>query len=221
MKGKKYIGLLFGMLVAASLFTTSCGKDKEEMKKEDAVQEEIQQNVPESSMEEIIVNSQPEEQPEVPVSEEPVKESEPEICQVVHCNEFITLRTQPATDAAEICKIPLGADVNYLGNGENGFVRVSYDGKEGYALASYLNFTKEDGAIFMKVYNCNESITLRKIPSTTAEEFCQIPLGEKVIFRETAQDGFDMHKYAKRLKKYDMENFEEKERAFAAKYSLN
>ncbi|MBR5229548.1 MAG: Na/Pi cotransporter family protein [Firmicutes bacterium] len=38
---------------------------------------------------------------------------------------------------------------------------------------------------------------------------------------ETAQDGFDMHKYAKRLKKYDMENFEEKERAFAAKYSLN
>ena len=38
---------------------------------------------------------------------------------------------------------------------------------------------------------------------------------------ETANDGFDMHKYARRLKKYDMENFEEKEREFAAKYSLN
>ena len=38
---------------------------------------------------------------------------------------------------------------------------------------------------------------------------------------ETANDGFDMHKYARRLKKYDIENFEEKEREFAAKYSLN
>ncbi len=38
---------------------------------------------------------------------------------------------------------------------------------------------------------------------------------------ETANEGFDMHKYARRLKKYDMENFEEKEREFAAKYSLN
>ena len=38
---------------------------------------------------------------------------------------------------------------------------------------------------------------------------------------ETANDGFDMHKYARRLKKYDVENFEEKEREFAAKYSLN
>ncbi|MBQ4650576.1 MAG: Na/Pi cotransporter family protein [Firmicutes bacterium] len=38
---------------------------------------------------------------------------------------------------------------------------------------------------------------------------------------ETSHDGFDMHRYSRRLKKYDMENFEEKERAFAAKYSIN
>lgn len=38
---------------------------------------------------------------------------------------------------------------------------------------------------------------------------------------ETANEGFDMHKYARRLKKYDMENFEEKEREYAEKYSLN
>ena len=47
----------------------------------------------------------------------------------------------------------------------------------------------------MKVYNCQESITLRKIPSTKAEEFCQIPLGEKVIFRESAENGFYMVSY--------------------------
>lgn len=38
---------------------------------------------------------------------------------------------------------------------------------------------------------------------------------------ETANDEFDMHKYSRRLRKYDIENFEEKEREFAAKYSLN
>ena len=38
---------------------------------------------------------------------------------------------------------------------------------------------------------------------------------------EAGNEGFDMHKYARRLKKYDMENFEEKEREYAEKYSLN
>lgn len=131
----------------------------------------------------------------VVLEEEPEKESEMELCQVVHCNEFITLRTEPSTSGAEICKIPLGSDVYYIENAENGFVKIMYEGQEGYSLASYLNFTKEEGAIFMKVYNCQESITLRKIPSTKAEEFCQIPLGEKVIFRESAENGFYMVSY--------------------------
>lgn len=37
---------------------------------------------------------------------------------------------------------------------------------------------------------------------------------------ETSNEGFDMHKYSHRLKKYNIEDFEEKERAFEAKYSL-
>lgn len=40
------------------------------------------------------------------------------------------------------------------------------------------------------VVNCRESITLRKSPSTKAEEYCQIPLGAAVSYVGTAGNGF-------------------------------
>lgn len=40
------------------------------------------------------------------------------------------------------------------------------------------------------VVNCKESITLRKSPSTKAEECCQIPLGAAVSYVGTAENGF-------------------------------
>lgn len=39
--------------------------------------------------------------------------------------------------------------------------------------------------------NCNESITLRTAPTTTAAEICQIPLGAAVTYAGQAQNGFD------------------------------
>ena len=112
-------------------------------------------------------------------------------CFVVNCQESITLRTEPSTKAAEICQIPLGAPVSYVETAENGFYKIIYNGKTGYGLASYLSF--DDGtenAIFMQVVNCRESITLRKVPSTSADEFCQIPLGAVVEFLGAAENGF-------------------------------
>ena len=178
----------------ALLTTTACGKkeSKEEIEKPTAELETELQEEAATTKNEI---KDPVSTPEP--SQEPVPEAtqELELCQVVHCNEYITLREQPSTSGTEICKIPLGSDVYYIENAENGFVKIRYNDQEGYSLASYLNFTKEDVAIFMKVYNCNERITLRKIPSTKAEEFCQIPLGEKVIFREAAENDFYMISY--------------------------
>ena len=58
---------------------------------------------------------------------------------VVKCNEFITLRSTPSTSASEITKIPLGSSVGYIEEAGNGFYKVQYDGKIGYALASYLS----------------------------------------------------------------------------------
>lgn len=115
-------------------------------------------------------------------------------CYVVNCKQSITLRTSPSTSAGEYCQIPLGAAVTYVENASNGFYKVIYNGQTGYALASYLSFDASDVAvsnrIYMKVVNCKQSITLRKVPSTSADEFCQIPLGATVEYLGTAENGF-------------------------------
>ena len=38
---------------------------------------------------------------------------------------------------------------------------------------------------------------------------------------EAAEGAFDMHRYTSRIKKYDVDEFEQKERGFEAKYSLD
>ena len=116
---------------------------------------------------------------------------------VVNCNESITLRTSPNTGAGEICQIPLGAAVSFLGEAGNGFYTIQYNGQTGYALASYLSGAAavSTSSTTMQVVNCNESITLRKIPDTDGEEICQIPLGATVTFLSQAENGFYMISY--------------------------
>jgi len=57
---------------------------------------------------------------------------------VVNCNEYITLRAYASDTAPEKERIPLGAYVQYISCTENGFLKVKYSGREGYALADYL-----------------------------------------------------------------------------------
>ena len=57
---------------------------------------------------------------------------------VVRCEEYITLRGEPNTKAAELDRIPLGAKVVYLGEAENKFLHVAYENQTGYALKNYL-----------------------------------------------------------------------------------
>ena len=119
---------------------------------------------------------------------------------VVNCNESITLRTSPSTSASEICQIPLGSSVSYVETADNGFYKIIYNGKTGYGLASYLSqdkpsaagYTGSNTGIYRTFYvvNCNESITLRTSPSTSASEICQIPLGSAVSYVETSSNGF-------------------------------
>lgn len=59
---------------------------------------------------------------------------------VVNCNESITLRPQPDVDSGEICQIPLGSTVSYVGTAPNGFYEIYYMGQHGYSLADYLAF---------------------------------------------------------------------------------
>lgn len=61
---------------------------------------------------------------------------------VVNCIESITLRTSPSTKASEICQIPLHGVVSYVEEAQDGFYKVIYNGKTGYALSSYLIYTE-------------------------------------------------------------------------------
>lgn len=112
---------------------------------------------------------------------------------VVNCNSYITLRSAPATSAAEIIKIPLGKAVGYIENAGNGFYKINCDGAVGYALASYLSDTKSSGNsstgsfVDSRVINAQEFVTLRKNPSTSAEEVLKIPAGG-FIFYKTGSD---------------------------------
>ena len=112
---------------------------------------------------------------------------------VVNCKQSITLRTAPSTSASEIVQIPLGQAVGYIENAGNGFYKINYDGRVGYSLASYLSSTKPNTSSSSRtaqVVNCNEWITLRSTPSTSAASLAQIPLGAYVTFISTAENGF-------------------------------
>ena len=137
------------------------------------------------------------------VTEKPKKENvEPyQTYYVTNCYERIALRKTDSTKAKEICSIPLGAPVSYVGNAKNGFCKVIYDGKTGYALASYLTsdsdkivsgdklLTKEGYPTYY-VTNCNKGITLRKSSNTSAKAICELPLGAAVSYVEKAENGF-------------------------------
>ena len=111
---------------------------------------------------------------------------------VVNCNEFITLRSQPDTSASELNRIPLGAQVDIIGASENGFAKVSYKGQTGYALANYLGSINSIGyeTKLLRVVNCNEWISLRTAPNTSASTITRIPLGDSARYISTASNGF-------------------------------
>ena len=110
-----------------------------------------------------------------------------ETVHVVLCQENISLRAYPSTDAPVLAQIPLYSSLVFKEVERNGdFCLVTYlpgtrSERTGYVLTRYLDYYEpqvwnED----LRVYNCKKSITLRSAPSTSAEEICQIPLGAAV-----------------------------------------
>ena len=63
--------------------------------------------------------------------------------QVVNCQEFITLRATPGIDSTELTKIPLNSYAAYLGDAEEGFARINYEGTDGYVIKSYLKVVED------------------------------------------------------------------------------
>lgn len=126
---------------------------------------------------------------------------------VMNCETDISLRPQPDVKSGKICAIPYGKAVSYIETAQNGFLKINYDGVEGYALASYLSTEKPperttttSAAVTSSqpstsydtyyVKYCNKDISLRVSPSTSAEATWTIPLGESVNFLGVAENGF-------------------------------
>ena len=107
---------------------------------------------------------------------------------VVKCDEWISLRSAPSTDAPVITRIPLGDEVRVLddSDGMAEFAHVNYRGMNGYALYEYLS----PSSMCYRVVNCREWISLRAAPSTEATRLCIIPLGELVRHVRNAENGF-------------------------------
>ena len=120
-----------------------------------------------------------------------------EILYVANCKESITLRPSDNVNSGEIMQIPLGAAVEYLGTAGNGFYKVRYNGKTGYALSQYLSKSKNTAPSTpkMTVVNCKESITLRPSDNVDSGEIMQIPLGASVEYLGTAGNGFYRVRY--------------------------
>ena len=130
---------------------------------------------------------------------------------IVNCNEFVTLRKKPSTDSATVTKVAKGQQVDaYYYNGT--FCRCYYNGLEGYILSQYLGDWDDDdddgdGGYMgnMRIINCDNWVTLRSAPSTSAGTVTRVPWGEYVEayyynsqFAECYYKG--MHGYI--LKKY-------------------
>lgn len=108
--------------------------------------------------------------------------------QVFNCQEWVSLREIPNKNSKCLAMVPLGAYVEgYYYNSE--FVESCYNGQWGYILSTYLSNSDASssassyGSNYLgkkTVINCNEFVTLRSQPSTSAGVVTRVAKGEEV-----------------------------------------
>ncbi len=116
---------------------------------------------------------------------------------VVNCEEWVSLRAAPDTSAQRLAKVPLGAEVTDCAFAGNGFVACAYAGKAGYILAEYIAVEQSAASgANMYVVNCEEWVSLRAAPDTSAQRLAEVPLGAEVTDCALAENGFVACAYA-------------------------
>ena len=120
----------------------------------------------------------------------PVYADVPGTMYVVNCDEWVSLRATPHTDAERLIKIPLGAKVTNCHQQGKDWIACEYKGKAGYVLSKYLAASASSGSKGAKetgekigsmyVVNCDDWVSLRATPSTSADRLVKIPLGARV-----------------------------------------
>ncbi|MEG1513357.1 MAG: VanW family protein [Clostridia bacterium] len=126
-------------------------------------------------------------EPEKP-DEKPEPDNEsPRLFKVYRCKEYINLRKTASTSSKSIAQIPLDATVLVLKTGGK-LHKVKYDGLAGYVNSAYVKAVPKDR--IRKVDNCNEYISLREQPSSTAKRLAKLRLGTLVLYLGDADNGF-------------------------------
>ena len=107
--------------------------------------------------------------------------------QVVNCKNWVTLRATASTKAESVAHVPLGAWVQaYYYDSQ--WTECWYNSQHGYILSTYLSngssgSSASDSAAYLgklTVINCNEFVTLRAKPSTSASSITKVAKGQQV-----------------------------------------
>lgn len=145
----------------------------------------------------------PTDEPEETPVPEPVQPTEPDQpaepvestvqrMKVANVNSYVNLREAASTKAESLMQIPKDAVVEYTGEQDGDFLKVSYEGKIGYVHGKYLEKVEETEPVTMEVINCKKCVTLRKEASKKAAALADVPLGAKV--ENTGEQDGDFHK---------------------------
>ena len=117
----------------------------------------------------------------------------------VLCDECISLRDAPSSDANVISEIPLFDTMTFISDMGNGFYYVCYYGQYGYINGYYTSeFEPQVYEGRAQVVNCNTSITMRTAANTSAREIMQVPLGAVVVKNIGKHNGFRLVSYGGR-----------------------
>ncbi len=138
--------------------------------------------------------------PNVEVASETVGNELPVIMYVANVKNSIYFRSTPEEIPSNIiCEIPLNTPVIFISNEDAVFAKISYNNSEGYVKRSYLstviqNTGVQDNTVKYDMYvtNVDYAIYLRSSASEASDGniICEIPLGTKVGYIETADSVF-------------------------------
>ena len=124
--------------------------------------------------------------------------------QVANCNEYVNLREEPDSKSRSLDRVYIG-EVVMARRYNSSFSYCCYNGQYGFIRSEYLTSRIEpwsEGTFY--VTNCNEYISLRKMPERGAEVRARIPLGETLdaIYYHDGGDTTGKYVYVKYNGKY-------------------
>ena len=98
------------------------------------------------------------------------------------------MRKESASDATTVKKLSLGDEVEILLEGE-AWVKVRFDGKEGYVRRGYLTLTGDSSDIREDAHLIRSTVWLLETPESKGNRICKVPFDTSVQVLSVTEDG--------------------------------